>query len=669
MVEGNPNTALLEPNSVVITKTYAKKIFGNEDPMGKTLQFTNDRRKVFYAMVKGVIEDFPANSHIKYDILVSYKNYTDILDNWVTSWPVHAAYTYIQLKPGSDYKALQSKFPIIVNKYLGEFAQKMGRRYEYYLQPLYSIHLHSHLAYDTDNGNADNVNFLLIAGIFILIISWVNYINITTAKALERAKEIALRKVVGCERKQIIQQVIWETVALNIIPIDISILGYQIFYPFIKSLAGVEFVTDYAYLRWGIILLIIAIGTILSALYPALVLSSYKPSLILKGKFSQSAKGHLVRKGLTTIQFITASFLIIFIFFIYKQILFMRSVDIGVDIKNTIVVNAPIAENDSLAAYKNKLFKEELEKYPNIISVSNSASVPGKDLSKWIFKLKSQNDLEKSSYPTCNVDYEYFSIYKPTFLAGRNFSRQYGFDQSSVIVSKSALKMLGLNSPEDAIGKIVKGYNDESPIIGVIDDYHHLSLKNGYLPILFFYNPKNFSLFSVKLKDNNFQEGISIIQQKWKEMFPNNPLEYAILEDSYSQQYKLEYNFSRLFALFTVISIFIACLGLFSLSYFDTSLRMKEIGIRKILGTTLYDIFHILSASTMKISLISIAIAWISGYYFISGWLQNYEFRIHLSAWVFMVSGLIIILINILTISYNIYRASIANPASIIKDE
>jgi putative ABC transport system permease protein len=668
MIKGDPLTAMIEPNSAVITKSFAKKIFGKEDPMGKTLEFINDKRKGYVCLVKGVIEDFPSNSHIKYDILVSYQNYINFIGDWVTNWPLHATYTYIQLKPGTNYKELTHKLPIIVNKYLADFGKKMGRKYEYYLQPIYSIHLHSHLAYDSDNGSADNVYFLLIAGIFILIISWVNYINLTTAKAMERAKEISVRKIVGCKKTQIIKQIICETALLNIVPIVLSIALYQIFSPFMQDITGVTFIHEYFFLRWGIILLIFLAGTLLSAVYPALVLSSYKPALVLKGKFSQSSKGLFIRKVLTTIQFVIASFLIIFIIFIYKQILYIRSIDLGVDIKNTIIVNAPIIESDSIFVNKNKIFKEELEKYSNIFAVATSASVPGKDMLKWPFKLKSQNDIEKSSYPICEVDYDYFNIYKPKFLAGRNFSEDYGSDNSSVIITKSSLKMLGLNSPNEAIGKIILGGN-ESPIIGVIDDYHHLSLKNGYFPILFFYNPQKFTLFSVKLKNDKFKEGILIIQKIWKEIFPDNPLEYKILQDFYYQQYKSEYNFSRLFAVFTIISIIIVCLGLFSLSYYDISLRTKEICIRKIFGSSILNLFGLLSKSTLKICIYSLIIAWAAGYYFVNTWLQNFAFHINISILVFVFSGMIILIINILTISYNILRVANINPARIIKDE
>lgn len=668
MLEGNPKTALRNPNSVVITKTYAKKLFGNENPMGKIIEFKNDKRPSFNVMVTGVIEDFPKNSHLDFEVLVNFQNYVNMFTNWVTNWPLHTAFTYISVKPGTDVKKLEDKISIIVDKYLADFGKKMGRKYEYYLQPLYKIHLYSHLTFDTNNGSATNVYLLLIAGIFIFIISWINYVNLIIAQSLERAKEIAIRKFAGSSKLQVIKMVIIEIFMFTLLPILLAICAYIIIQPSMMQLTGSSLNNYFSIIFWTATLLIIIATTFISSLYPAFIISSYKPIMVLKGRIARKGMGMKFRKVLTSFQFVSAGLLIIVIILINRQIKLIQNTDIGVDISNVVVVDAPILENDSIFFTKCKIFKDELEKYPAVEWVSSSASVPGKDMIKWIYKLKNQDDIEKASYPTCEIDFDYFNIYNPKFLAGRNFSLSYGADKQNAIISKSALKMLGLKTPEEAIGKLLDAGNDKE-IVGVIDDYHHLSLKNEYQPIIYFYNPGRFTLSSIKLSNGNYKDAIPLIEKKWKEIFPGNPLSYAILKDSYYNQYKSDYIFGKLFLIFTLISIMISCIGLFSLSYYDTSLRLKEVAIRKILGSSIINLFGVLSKDIMKMSVISLCIACIIGYYITNLWLQNFQFHTKITTDIFIIPCLILIVINIITISYNIFNVATINPAEIIKDE
>ncbi len=675
MLKGDPKTCLDGPNSVLISQSAAGKYFGNEHPIGKTLRILS-KGKEYSCMVNGVFQNVPGNSLLKFDFLISMSS---VWGPSFSDWIYSVFHTYLLLTPETNPKALEAKLPGFVTKYILPGVPRAAY-WKYQLQPLKYIYLYSNLTFDTENGDGKTVYFLLIIAFLILAISWINYVNLATARAMERAREVGMRKVLGGSRVQLIRQFLTESMLVNIIPIIVAFLLFMLFLPYLRELTGkgIPFsVADPWF--WLNLLGLYIVGSLLSGLYPAFVLSSFKPVTVLKrSKLSQTRAGILLRKILVTFQFAASAVLIIVIFSVFRQIEYMRSQDLGIDIQDVLGVKLPSTPVDQQYIERATGFKTGLSGYPGIQCITGSSTVPGADPE--FRRLCWRENIHFKDGKTVSiifVDYDFLPTYGLEITSGRNFSREFGTDTAdSVIVNEAAVKLLGLGDgdPNGVTGKKMFIYNfgaGSYNIIGVIKDYHHQSLKKNYDPIAFVLQPNIKSFYSLKLDPSKagIDATIGVIKQKWQEIFPGFPFDYFFLDDHFDRQYRADKQFGKVLGIFVILAIIITCLGLLGLSYFTTYQRTKEIGIRKAMGAAIEDILYLLSRDIVRLVIIATVLAWPAAYYVVDNWLKNYASRIAVPILFFILAGLLTAVIALLTVAYHTIAAARANPVDTLREE
>lgn len=674
-VSGNDSTALNEPFTAVISESLSKKYFGNDDALGKT--FKVDNEDLF--KITGVFKDLPANTHLKFNLLYSWPTYVKFNGNRIeTAWNWDGYYTYLKLVKGTDIREFELKMNEFTKKQTESLSKKYNQSAEYILQPFRSIHLNSHLMWEAEvNGNADTVYFLILIAFIILIIAWVNYINLSTVKAVFRSREIAIRKISGGSRIQLIRQFITESFAVNLIASAIAVFLVILFIPFFRSFTGKGLNLNTPEV-WVIFALVIILGPVFSGLYPAFVISSYKPMSIFRGKSEGLNGGTLMRKALIIFQFAASVVLLAGTFTVYRQIKYMKSQELGVNIDQTIVVRGP-GIVDSTYTEKITRFKAELLNYPLIKYVASSTCVPGNKV-QWNaggIRRISDDDTKGNQYRIVGVDYDFLDSYGLEVLAGRKFSREFGSDEQSVMFNESAVKLMGFATPESALNESIYFWGSQYKIIGVLRNYHQESPKENFDALIFRCTPQTRDFFSVKLNCNaengadysrNISRSIELLKQNWEKFFPGNPFEYFFLTDHYLEQYKAEDQFMTIFKLFSLLAIIIACLGLFGLSWFIIARNTKEIGIRKVNGATAAEIMFLISGSFFRLIIIGIVIAAPVTYLIASEWLEKFANKTGFSWPAFILSGLIIVVISAVTISYNVIVIARTNPAQSLRE-
>lgn len=679
---GDPAKALSEGGTIVISGTMAHKYFGNENPLGKTL-LLNRRQPL---KVTGVFRDVPENSHIKFDMLVSFRTMGDKwgYDNW--GWPEF--YTYVLLAPGTDPKKLEAKFPSFIDKYLADKMKELNFRTIFHLQPITDIHLRSDaLKGPEPNGSEREIYFLSIIGIFILVIAWINYVNLSTAKSVERAKEVGLRKVVGAMKMQIIAQFIMESFIINLLALSLAAIIVSVCLPYFGPFIGKN-LHQSALLSglwqtpgfWLALVAIFLAGAFVVGAYPALVLSAYKPSLVLKGNFLRSDKGILLRKILVSFQFVLSLLLIAGTITVYRQLSFMQNETLGYNKDQVIVVKEPPIL-DSTFLYKINSFKTQLLNNPAVTDVAASSDIPGKTVIGRNSVRKASEDKTHNfiTYIT-EVDEHFINTYQMQLAAGRNLVRQDTADfwttrnKVRVLVNERIVAALGYKSNEAAIHQdIIFSYGQgdlKGEIVGVLNNYHQRSLREAYDPMLYLYpSYDNWKYLSINIKTRQLQQNLSAIKDLYSSTFSGSPFEYVFLDEYFSRQYQSDQRFGKVFGLFTALAIFVACLGLLGLSSFVVRLRTKEIGIRKVLGATLYSLLILFSGDFVKLVCIATVIA-IPIVYFMAGrWLNNYAFHIHLSWLIFVMPPVMLLAISLITISLQSVRAALANPVKSLRTD
>jgi putative ABC transport system permease protein len=670
LLKGDPDTALSRINTAVLTESTAKRYFGNEEPIGKLIRFQG--RNVYE--ITGVAEDVPANSHFHFDILISYKTIIKRRGEWIEStWISCPYYTYLHLRPETDKEAFQTKLTDFFEKKEREIQKDKREDLDYHLQPLGEIHLFSNLDFEIENnGNGSLVFFLTAVALLILAIAWVNYINLSIVKSLERAKEIGIRKVVGAFRIQLIKQFLSESFFFNITSAAFAIFTVLITMPHFNKLVGIppSFMLWNNFRFWLILTLMFSTGSLLSGLYPAFVLSSYRPSAVLKGHSFRSGKGRVLRKCLVVFQFCISFALIAGTITVYKQISFMKSQDLGVNIDQTLIVRGPqySVSNDRLFSPL-EAFKTEIKRISTVRHAAVSTFVPGEDA--WVRHSGRRKNVprgEEKDFRIIGIDNDFIDFYQLEILAGRNFYKNIGADQNSLIINKTALELLDFKTPEDAVDVEIIYRDRHHRIVGVINNYHQESLKKNYEPQLllrYLWNAK----FSLRVNTINLHETISSIQKTWNRMFPGYPFEYFFLDEHFDSQYRADVQFGRIAGLFAFLAIFIGCMGLFALSLYETILRTKEIGIRKILGASIRGILSLLLKDIALLIFIASIIASPMSYFYFHNWLGNYAFRIEIGLWFFLTPIMLILLIALSAVSYNTIKAALANPVDNLRYE
>ena len=671
LVQGNPLQCLRGTNKVIISESTVQKYFGSDEPIGKILRVNGNELTL---EVTGVFREVPENSHIKFDFLISYETINALTKNESeTSWGWYDFYSFVLLKSGTDVKALQEKWDKYLLKARAEEWTKTNRKQEFILRPLTDIHLYSNLLYETsprELRDGDSVYALSIIALFILIIAWVNYINLATARSFNRANEVGVRKVVGALRTQLVSQFLTESFILNVIAAALAVAVVRLLWSSFSELTGWNIPLDFLLQVdfWQLVLLLFVIGAILSGFYPAIILSSFKPVAVLKGKAIRPAGGNFLRKSLVVFQFVASVFLISGSLIVYQQLTFMKSKDLGISVDQTLVLKRP-GIVDSLYEGNYEAFKTEVMRIQGVKGITASSTVPGEE-NYWtsgISRLSGGPD-GTNIVTTAAIDEEFLQQYNVKVIAGRNFDKSFPGDDKRVLINRSLSEELEFKHPADAVGARVKHWGDTIEIVGVIEDFHQMSLKAKVIPLVVHMIPAS-QFYSLKLETENYQRVLQALEQPWQEFFAGNPMDYFFLDQFFNRQYERDDRFGQVFALFTMLAIFIASLGLLGLASFMTLQRTREIGIRKVLGSSVSGIIMLLSKGFMQPVIIAIAIACPLGWLFMEQWLQSFPYRTTISTWPFAISGILVLLIAFMSVSSQAIRAAMTKPAETLKHE
>jgi putative ABC transport system permease protein len=691
LLTGGGSATLNGPDKIVLSQAMARRYYGNEDATGRMLTI-RDAQMVQHYQVTGVFKNYPANAHLAIDYLISYttlgkikKLQGDTTNTTETQWGWYDFYTYIKLKPGTDYKQLESKLPAFCTRYYPDLNwAKMNKAHdELHLLPVKDIHLKSHYYQEAEaNGDEANVSTVFLIALVIIAIAWINYINLSTARSVERAKEVGIRKLLGARRGSLVKQFLVEGVLLNSISLVIALIIVFITTPWFNRFVGHPAASAWFQLSYKYILLFVGIfitGTLLSGVYPALVLSGYQPAMVLKGAFKNAAGGLLLRKTLIVVQFATAVILIAGTFIVYRQVNFMRTQNLGFNAEQTMILNGPESVSDSLYGTTYRSFKNKVLGLPGVKAITASSSVMGKEI-YWTNDLKREGSTEKTfTMYNLGVDDQFIPAYGMKMIAGRNFSKTFGTDGNAAILNEAAVKQLGFSSPADALNKkVIEGVVDTLTIIGVVADFHHLGLQKAVDPQLllpmqdthsYFMIPDAHNYYSVKVTKAAGQETLAAVKTLWGEYFPNDSFNYFFLDEFYNQQYQASVLFGSVVAVFSLLAILVACFGLAGLSAYSILQRTREIGIRKVLGAPISQLLYLLSKDFMLLVFVGFIIAVPVAWWTMHDWLRGFAYHTPLNIGVFAVACLVCGCIALATIVLQALKAATVNPVKSLRNE
>ncbi|MTI40402.1 ABC transporter permease [Fulvivirga lutimaris] len=666
VLKGNENYLLNESNTAVLSSDMANELFGHLEVVGETLVI--DRG--IEVKISGVVET-RKDSHISFDILVSYPTGVQVWgEGFENDWDWSFFYVYLKLHEGQHPNAVEKALPELIKKYGGDKALETT---VLSLQPLTDIHLNSNLIYEFKvNGSAQNVLIIFISGIATLILAWINFINLSSAQAVTRAKEIGIKKINGASRLTLIKQFLVESFLISSIALFFAILLVDISYPLFNQLSSNAFQIESVDLLLMFILLLIFYvgGSILAAVYPAFILSGKKVTHIVKGDFKYSYSGVLTRKALIVFQFSISSLLIGGMIIAQSQVDFMLSEEKGVDIDNTIVLSAPVLADDSTYFKHLDVFRNDLNSIPNIKALSTSSEIPGNSIFYWVQETNfNHNEDDKRLLYTIDVDHNYLESFGHNLVAGRLFSESQDESENLILTVKAA-KVLGYLTADEALGKrvYIEDY-DSLSVIGVVSDYHQQGMQQGHAPIAFYCDPEFHLYYSIKLENKNFESTLQQIEERYASLFPNNSFDYFFLDDKYQQQYKSEMQFSSIFSIFSMLSLIVASIGILGLVVVSISQRSKEIGIRKLLGATVLIIVKGLSKRFIVLIVLSNAIAAPLVFYIGTAWLDNFAYHIEISPIIFLVTSLITIGVALITISVKTIKSALQNPVNALRSQ
>lgn len=686
LLAGDRANALKDRYTIVLTESTAQAFFEvkNNDLLsviGKTLYWALDPQPY---RVTAIIKDVPENSHIQFDALVSYATlFTPENPDADNSWTWSDMRHYLVLKPGVDYKTLEAKFEDYSARYF-QGDKVSGSVEKFYLQPLKHAHLFSDYEYDiakTASGKA--VWAMLIVAISILILAWINYINLTTSRALDRAKEVGLRKVMGAYKSQLVRQFIFESVLISVFAFVIAIVLVNLLQNQFNTMidANLNWTKIFSGIDSRTIIIFVVLmvgGMFLSGFYPAFVLSSYQPATVLKGKFQRSAKGQILRKGLVIFQFTASAALITGTLIVSRQLKFMNDTDLGININNTILIDSPERTGwDSTFIDRVETFKTEISRLKGVEGVTSSSGTPGDRLGRAFgIRLSEQPSSARYTMSVMNVDYSFFDTYKIKVLSGRKFAatdhKQKFQDLTTVILNLSATRLLGIESADAAIGKeIVWGNNGTRKwtVVGVVNDYHQESLRRPKEPMAFRPSYSTYHQFSVLTSRADQKLLLDEAKIVYDRVFPDNAFQYRFLEEKYKRQYNDDNRFGKVISVFMILGIVISCLGLIALSSYTAVQRTKEIGVRKVLGASLTNIVSLLSFDFIKLVVIATIISLPIAYFSMQGWLESYAYRISINWMMFAFPLMTIVIIAAITISFQVLKTAMTNPAQTLKHE
>ncbi len=677
---GNKDNALVGPHKIIVSETMAKKYFGTTKATGKILTM-KQRKKDYPLEVTGVFKDFPNNSHLDIKYLVSLDSYRQIIkgpkdsiDILETLFDWYDFYTYIEVQPGTNPELLASKFPAFCKKYMaGDYSNKTYD--EMHLIPVKDIHLNSNYNQEAEvNGNGQMVAFLFLIGVFIIFIAWINYINLSTARSVERAKEVGIKKVLGAFRFDLIKQFLIENIILNCLSLILALIVFFLLYNKFDTFCGREIETNISLYPkyWLLFAGIILIGTLLSGIYPAIVLSGFQPVKVLKGSFKNSSSGINLRRALIIIQFTISVILISGTIVVYKQVNYMRNKDLGASLDKTIVLSGAVSVPDSLYRSSVEPFKNELLQNPAIKTIAASSRVPGQEI-YWVDGARRVGTSEKESISiyTMAVDFDFVSLYEMKIKAGRSFSKDFQNNKNrQILINEKASNMLGFKNSEEAVNKLLcTSSQDTAIIVGVLANYHHQGLQKEIDPMMIPWDRGVRQNISIKFNTSDLSKNISFIESVWKNYYPNDPFEYFFLDQNFEAQYKTDVLFEKVFGIFSLLAILIACSGMLGLSAYNVLQRSKEIGVRKILGASSSSILLLLSKDFIILIGIALVISIPLGWYAMNLWLQDFAYRITISWWIFLLAGFSALMISLITIILHAHKSIKENPVKNLRTE
>ncbi len=663
LIKGNPADVIKEPFSMVLSESMVKKYFGDQDPIGKTLKITEDSH---IATITGVMKDMPKNSHINADMIISMTTYTQSLNkNLDTAWGGYNPFAYILLSPGTNPDQLAAKFPDFLERNDGENMKKSKMYVTLFLEPFKELYLHSNRG-GTGGGSMDIVYIFSVIAIFILIIAAINFINLTTARSVERAKEVGIRKVIGADKGQLAFQFVGESVIISCIAFLIAVGLSILLLPLFNELAGKTVSSGVLAVPMNLVVLfLISIGIgMIAGIYPAIVLSSFKPVSVLKGRFSTGSKGVLLRKGLVISQFTISIVLIIGTIIIYNQMNYMRTQELGFNKEQMLILETNSTSSQTA-------LKQMIDKIPGVVSTSLGSSVPGKGNSMAYSEIENRDgDLQVANLDLYFIDYDYISQFGLKVLAGRPFSRDFSTDSTeAMILNEKAVKLLGYSDPKDAIGANYKQWGSEGRIVGVIKDFHFESLDENIAPLTMRIQDQSNELIAVKISSENTKQVLSSIKDKWQSILTEEPFDYYFLDEFFDRQYRSEERFGNLFLNFSILAILISCLGLLGLAAYSTLQRRREIGIRKVIGASVSGIVNLLSKEFIMLVGIAFIIASPIAWFMMHQWLEDFAYKTPIEWWMFVLAGVSALIIALGTISFHALKASLINPVKILRTE
>ncbi len=679
LIKGDPDKALKEPQTIVLSESMANKYFGDEDPIDKVLKLFSDTS---HYRVTGVVEDPPENSHITYNFIGSYISLDKAKNIF---WLSHSLYTYFLLEKGVDPGLLEEKIQPVMMKYIGPQVEQVlgitpdqwieqGNQYGMFLQPLMDIHLNTDVAHGMKPSHEKKYIYIFsVIAVFILIIACINFMNLSTARSASRAREVGMRKVLGSGKNLLINQFLWESIIMSFISLILALLIVEVLLPYFNNLINLRLTLNYFdlwYIIPGLILLVILVG-IIAGSYPAFYLSSFRPVAVLTGKLASGMRTGYLRSILVVLQFTISVGIIISTLFMYRQIQYLLNKDLGYNKEQLLVIDRVGA----VGIGKIQTFKQELARVPGVVSSTNSTMIMGHPNNTNAYMIEGRPLQQNFVLATNWVDFDFADTYELETVTGRYLSKEIASDSVNAVVNEAAVKAFNMEDPL-SIRLIQPGETQGDwsyhPIIGVVRDFHFTSLHEKIQPYIFMHKPEDWGwggYLTVRLEAQNIRATVNEIGNVWKEFTHDQPFEYYFLDEDFTSQYVEEQRTSKIFTVFSILAIFVACLGLLGLSAFSAEQRTKEIGVRKVMGATIPVIVRLLSRETVFLVLVATIPAVLVSWYYMRKWLESFAYRINIDPLLFFLAFLAVLIIALITVSFQAVNAALKNPAESLRYE
>lgn len=671
IVQGDVKKALKEPFSVMISTSLSKKLFGDRDPLNQTIQLNNGNLDGSLDFrITAIFEDQPTNSHLRPHLLLSYATVLNLIGQHIDdSWYWNNLYTYVRLNAHADPDLVANQTNDLVQKYFGENLKKMGVNWSFDLQPVDKIYIEEAHVFEFDKGgNKKLVQYLSMAGMFMLLVAYVNFVNLFTAQSSGRLKEIAIRKINGAKVGHIISQFVLEAVIINAMALLVAFTMVQVFLGSIIDYFEFPPIQSGAFTNWIWLAIISFIVALPAGVYPAFLVSSFQPVISLKGTKNIRVKGVLLKKILVVFQFAASLILIYGTMVIYNQLSFARSYDVGFSTTNRLIVKSPMVsvEDNRIPL---KPLKETLLNIATVEKVATLDEIPGNEIYWRAMDYECSNGTKLYKPSVLVVGEDYFDLFDIDSLAGRSFKYEVDSFLSGVILNRTATKALGIDHPGSAVGKSLTIDGHTLPVIGVVEDYFQQSLKTPIKPIVFHFRKNRLHYIALTLDQRHDHSSIDVIGNAYKKMFPTSPFEYYYLDEFYNKQYLPDLMFGKLFRSFAFLVIFVASMGIFALSLLGVSQRTKEVGIRKILGASLLSVLKLLTREYLLLIVFASVAGLPLGYFIMDNWLKNFTYKITPGWWMIIFPAIVMAIVILIAIGYNAIKVAINKPVNAIRHE